>query len=243
MVSTAINPRRLEQAVALRVLLAADPCALAAKEAPDNAARDRLGLDDCIQALALTRAVQVRATAVAALEAGADVLLLDTPRLQDSDLADAGFALAYAAAELACQAIDAVAGAGRRRFLLGRVDAAETPQVAGLIAGGVDALIAEEPAALASVVAAAEAETGQRVPLLDGRRLALATLEASALPKALAQGARLVTGSDLAGLDAALRAAAADGWRPMAAGVAPEEVQTPSSLHQAAGLGCVQSAA
>lgn len=243
MALAAINPRRLEQAVELRVLLAADPCALVAKEAPDNAARDRLGLDDCTQALALTRAVQVRAAAVSALEAGADVLLLETPRLRDSDLADAGFALAYAAAELACQAIDAVAGMGRRRFLLGRIDAAETPQVAGLIAGGVDALIAQDSAALAAVVSAAEAETGQRIPLLDGQRLPLATLEASALPKALTQGTRLVTGADLSGLDAALRAAAADGWRPMAAGMAPEEMQTPSSLHQAAGLGCVQSAA
>ncbi|WP_119166012.1 hypothetical protein [Algihabitans albus] len=243
MATAAISPRRLEQALELRVLLAADPCALAAQQDATDPARDLLGLVDCTQALAVTRALRVRAAAVRALEAGVDLLLVETPRLRDTDLADAGFALSYAAADLACQAIDSVPGQGRRRFLLGRAEAATASQIAGLLAGGVDALIADDTASLAAAAAAAEAETGQRVPLLDGRRLPLVELAPKDLPRAVATGARLVVGLDPAGLDAALRRTAADGFRPSVPGVVQEEAQTPSSLHHASALGDPRSAA
>ncbi|WP_421710177.1 LEPR-XLL domain-containing protein [Algihabitans sp.] len=238
MVANALTPRRLEQALEQRVLLAADPCALAAKQGRAEAdlndpARDFLGVDGCVQALALTRALRVRAAAVASLEAGADLLIVEAPSLEDTDLEEAGFALAYGAAELCCQAIDSVPGRGRRRFLLGRVEGASAAQIAGFIAGGVDALIADDTKAVAQAAGAAQAETGQSLPLLDGRRFPLVELTPQRLPAALAAGARLITGVDPAGLDAALRRLAVDGLRPLVPGVMQEEAQTPSSLHHA----------
>lgn len=248
MVGTALTPRRLEQALAQRVLLVSDPCALAAKQGTAEAdlndpARDFLGVDDCVQALALTRALRVRAAAVAALEAGADLLIVEAPSLENTDLEEASFALAYGAAELCCQAIDSVPGRGRRRFLLGRVEGASAAQIGGFIAGGVDALLAADPATVSQAVAAAQAETGQVLPLLDGRQFPLVELTPQRVPSAIAAGARLIAGVDPAGLDAALRRMAADGLRPLVPGVMQEEAQTPSSLHHALPLTYPRSAA
>ncbi len=248
MATAAINPRRLEQALDLRVLLAARPCRMAAAAQEPDRQRDLLGVAGCDEALALTQAARVRAAAAAALEAGADLLVIDAPRLAGTALEDGGFALAYAAAELACQAIDSAPGQGRRRFLLGRAEAAGAAQLAGLIAGGVDAVLAPPSQAAEAALAQARAETGQAVPLLDAGRLPLVETGADALSAALRRGARLVTGHDprgrdLAGLDAALRRAAPDGWRPAPRGVAQEEVQTPSSLSEAAALDSLQDRA
>jgi hypothetical protein len=228
-----VMPRRLDLALARRVLLAAEPCARAAGDMKVEPARDLLGVEAALPALALTRAAQVRAAAVAALRSGADLLLAETVELDGTELAEGGFALAYNAAELACQAIDAVPGQGRRRFLLGVVRHADARQVAGLLAGGVDGLLVDEAPGIRAAVAAAQAETGVSVPVTTSAEIRLLPAEPANLGAALNRSARILVGRDVAALDAALRARSADGWRPAAPGVPPgrrpEEIQVPSS--------------
>ncbi|MEX0759210.1 MAG: homocysteine S-methyltransferase family protein, partial [Tistlia sp.] len=145
--------RTLIEAIDQRVLLTDGSLARQLRGAQLNVARDLNGVEDCLELLNLTRAQLVRESHRAYLRAGADVIR--TNSLQASplslarwDLADQAFYLNYAAAELACEAVDSVPGRGRRRFVLGVVrdqgwdaapaelEAAVAVQVEGLLAGG-----------------------------------------------------------------------------------------------------------
>lgn len=120
--------------------------------------RDLFGAADCIEVLNITRADLVGDVHRAYLAAGADVIRTNTLgagalSLTPLGLGEEAFYLNYAAAEIACEAVDSVPGRGRRRFVLGvvrdqgweatplEVARAVEQQVQGLLAGGADGVV------------------------------------------------------------------------------------------------------
>jgi len=149
--------RTLIEALDQRVLLTDGSLARQFQASPLNAERDLFGCEDCFELLNLTRARLVREVHEAYLRAGADVIRTNTLAASPLSLAlygraDEAFYINFAAAQIACEAVDAVPGRGRRRFVLGvvrdhgwdlppaEVEAAVAVQAEGLLAGGVDGL-------------------------------------------------------------------------------------------------------
>lgn len=149
--------RRLEEALAARVLLADGAFRRQLRRKPVDLCRDLGGHEEQLELLCLSRPDWVRGLHEAYLRAGADLIRTHTLEASPLSLAEVGleeeaFYLNYAAAELACEAVDAVPGRGRRRFVLGQVrdrgwhaspaevERAVTLQVEALIAGGVDGI-------------------------------------------------------------------------------------------------------
>lgn len=147
--------RTLIEAIDQRVLLTDGSLTRLLRRAQLNVERDLAGVEDCLELLNLTRAQLVRESHRAFLRAGADVIRTNSLQASPLTLArwglgDQAFYLNYAAAELACEAVDSVPGRGRRRFVLGVVrdqgwdasprdlEEAVAVQVEGLLAGGVD---------------------------------------------------------------------------------------------------------
>ncbi len=120
--------------------------------------RDLFGAEGCLEVLNITRADRVREIHRAYLQAGADVIRTNSLgagylSLAPLGLGEEAFYLNYAAAEIACEAVDSLPGKGRRRFVLGvvRDQGWEAPplevsqsvqqQVEGLLAGGADGVV------------------------------------------------------------------------------------------------------
>src|SRR5262249_2688022 len=116
---------------------------------------DLFGAEGCLAVLNLTRARLVRSLHEGQLRAGADLVRTNTIQaspleLRRFGLEDDAFAINYAGAQLAADAVDAVPGGDRRRFVLGvvrdlgwnatsqEIEDATAAQVSALIAGGVD---------------------------------------------------------------------------------------------------------
>lgn len=194
-------------------LLALEPCRRAASVCVPAPERELFGSPQALCALAATRAAEVEAEAAAALKGDAEALLVETCTLE-GDLREAAFALAYAAADLARHAVvQADHGA-----VVGLVRHADAAQIAGLLAGGVAALVVEAGVAAEREIAAAQAEAGTGRPVF-------AAAEVDAQPGKA--GAWRLSGPGLAALRTAL---ARPGPRRPAAVRVEEETQTPSSL-------------
>ncbi|MGO1120787.1 homocysteine S-methyltransferase family protein [Rhodovibrionaceae bacterium A322] len=178
--------RTLSDALNQRVLLTDGSLARQLRAQDVNVARDLFGVEDCLEVLNVTRSKLVREAHLAYLRAGADVIRTNalgaSPlSLREKGLEEQAFYLNFAAAQIACEAVDAVPGRGRRRFVLGVVrdfgwdvspkelETAVGLQVEGLLAGGVDAV------ALDLVPG-----TGRAPFFLRGARKAKASLEAAA---------------------------------------------------------------
>jgi hypothetical protein len=194
-------------------LTAVEPCARVAEAVTLTPARDLFGHPSVLPALALTRAAEVEAACIAALDEGAEVLFAEVRRLPP-ELQQSGFAMAYGAADLARQAVRR----SGRGAVVGLVRHAEPGQIAGLLAGGVTALVLAEGLEAGEAIAAAEAEAGRVCPVFT-----LEELEA----REMGGGAWRCSGTRLDGLRSAL--AAPRPWRP-AAVRADDDSQTPSSL-------------
>ncbi len=149
--------RTLIEALDQRVLLTDGSLARQFQGADLDEKRDLFGTGDCYELLNLTRARLVREVHEAYLRAGADVIrtnaLAASPlSLERQGCADQAFYINFAAAQIACEAVDSVPGRGRRRFVLGvirdhgwdlpprEVEEAVAMQAEGLLAGGVDGL-------------------------------------------------------------------------------------------------------
>ncbi|WP_366555859.1 homocysteine S-methyltransferase family protein [Aquibaculum sediminis] len=149
--------RRLEEALAQRVLLTDGAVSRQLRKQPIDPERDLWGHEGRLELLCLTRPVWVKAVHEAYLRAGADVVrshTLDASplSLEDAGLADQAFYLNFVATQIACEAVDSIPGRGRRRFVLGLVrdqgwdaspgelEAAVATQAEGLIAGGADGI-------------------------------------------------------------------------------------------------------
>src|SRR5262249_30938693 len=147
--------RTLVDALDRRVLLMDGAIAPQLRGLDLDPERDLFGAPDCTEILALTRAACMRSLHETYLRAGADVIhphsVGASPlALRRFGLAEHAFAINYAAAQLACAAVDAVPGHGRRRFVLGviedfgwktsaeELESAVAVQVEALMAGGVD---------------------------------------------------------------------------------------------------------
>ena len=126
---------------------------------------DFWGQENCSEILNLSRPDLVREIHLAYLEAGADALETNTfggspVTLAEFDLADRAFEINRTAARLAREAIERLGASARRRFVVGAIgpgtklpslghvayrdiEAAVTVQTAGLLAGGVEALLIE----------------------------------------------------------------------------------------------------
>ncbi len=194
-------------------LLALEPCSRAASACAPAPERDLFGSPQALCALAATRAADVEAAAAAALRDGAEALLVET-RTLEGDLREAAFALAYAAADLARQAV-VQAGCGA---VVGLVRHADAAQIAGLLAGGAVALVVEAGVTAEEEIAEGQAEAGTDRPVFRAAEIAVRSDTA---------GARRLSGPGLARLRAAL---AHPGPRRPAAVRVEEDTQTPSSL-------------
>lgn len=152
--------RTILDALDQRTLLADGSLARQIDELSLDRSRDLFGADGCLEALNISRPDLVRGLHRAYLEAGADVIRTNTLAAGYLSLAPLGFGdetfyINYAAAEIACQAIDSVPGRGRRRFVLGVVrdhgweatplEVAKSVklQVEGLLAGGADGIVVD----------------------------------------------------------------------------------------------------
>lgn len=122
--------------------------------------RDLFGAKGCVAVLNLTHAKLVRTLHEEQLRAGADLIRTNTGlasplELRRFGLEEDAFALNYAAAQLAAEAVDSVPGEGRRRFVLGvvhdlgwevparQIEDATADQVSALLAGGADGIAIE----------------------------------------------------------------------------------------------------
>ncbi|HLS68578.1 MAG TPA: homocysteine S-methyltransferase family protein [Kiloniellales bacterium] len=178
--------RRLEEAMAERVLLADGAFRRRLRRLPIDTHRDLWGREGRLEVLCLSRPEWVRGLHEAYLRAGADVIRTHTREASPLSLGPAGleqeaFYLNYVAAQLACEAVDAVPGRGRRRFVLGLVqdqgwnagpaatEQAIELQVEALIAGGVDGIALDVPP-----------ETGRAAIFLRAARKARGFCEVSA---------------------------------------------------------------
>ncbi|WP_162140968.1 homocysteine S-methyltransferase family protein [Fodinicurvata sediminis] len=149
--------RCLHDALDRRVLLTDGSLSRRLRQQDLDVERDLWGAESCLEILNLTRAGMVRDLHEAYLRAGADVLRTHTLAasplsLEAAGLADHAFYLNHAAAQLACESVDAVPGRGRRRFVLGlvrdqgwdttpkEIEQAVALQVEGLLSGGVDGI-------------------------------------------------------------------------------------------------------
>ncbi|MFI4986743.1 MAG: methionine synthase [Alphaproteobacteria bacterium] len=156
--------------------------------------KDFLGCENCTEILNRSRPDLVRAIHLGYLEAGADALETNSfggspITLGEFGLAGEAFALNKRSAELAREAIEEFKGDGRERFVLGSVgpgtklptlgqlaylklEEALSVQCAGLIAGGVDAILIETCQDLLQLKAAvngakrARAEAKADIPLI-----------------------------------------------------------------------------
>ena len=148
-----------------RVLLCDGATGSRVQAMPLDVERDYLGQENCTEILNLSRPDLVRELHVGYLAAGADMVLTNSfggspVTLGEFGLAEKAHEINRRAGELAREAIEAFGGDGRTRFVLGsigpgtklpslgqidydRLEAALTLQSAGLIAGGVDAILVE----------------------------------------------------------------------------------------------------
>ncbi len=150
--------RTLIEALNQRCLLADGSLARQIDLKALDIARDLFGAADTLEVLNITRADRVRDLHRAYLAAGADVIRTNSLgagylSLAPLGLGDEAFYLNYAAAEIACEAVDSVPGGGRRRFVLGvvrdhgweatplEVARSVEQQVEGLLAGGADGVV------------------------------------------------------------------------------------------------------
>lgn len=150
--------RCFHDALDSRVLLTDGSLARRLRQQDLDVERDLWGVETCLELLNLTRASLVCELHEAYLRAGADVLRTHTldasPLSLDAcGLADHAFYLNHAAAQIASEAVDAVPGRGRRRFVLGlvrdqgwdttpkEIERAVALQVEGLLSGGVDGIV------------------------------------------------------------------------------------------------------
>lgn len=174
--------RRLEDAIAQRVLLSDGGIRRQLRRLPFDAQRDLWGFKDRLELLCLTRPNWVRSFHEAYLRAGADIICIPSLAAcplscSTAEAAKEFFYLNYIAAQLACEAVDNVPGRGRRRFVLGlirdngRPTAARemkktiTSQVEALISGGVDgvALNVSPNSGRASIFLSAACEARRRL--------------------------------------------------------------------------------
>ncbi|MDE2228965.1 MAG: methionine synthase [Alphaproteobacteria bacterium] len=155
--------------------------------------RDFHGKENCIEVLNETRADVIRAIHLGHFRAGADVVQTNSfggspITLGEFGLADQAFAINRRAAEIAREAVVECARDGRDRFVIGSIgpgtrlpslghvdyqtlEDALTVQAAGLVAGGVDAILAETCQDTLQIKAAvnaakrAGAEANRNVPI------------------------------------------------------------------------------
>ncbi|HSE79984.1 MAG TPA: methionine synthase [Alphaproteobacteria bacterium] len=155
--------------------------------------RDYLGHENCTEILNRSRPDIVRSIHIGYLEAGADMVQTNSfggspVTLGEFGLQAEAFALNKRAGELAREAVGEFAGDGRDRFVLGSIgpgtklpslghidyqtlENALTVQAAGLLAGGVDAILIEtcqDPLQIKAAVNGAKracAEAGREVPI------------------------------------------------------------------------------
>ncbi|MGH6999997.1 MAG: methionine synthase, partial [Stellaceae bacterium] len=155
--------------------------------------RDFLGKENCIEVLNQSRADVIRSIHLGHFRAGADVVQTNSfggspITLGDFDLADQAFAINRRAAEIAREAVEECAKDGRDRFVIGSIgpgtrlpslghvdyqtlEDALAVQAAGLVAGGVDVILAEtcqDPLQIKAAVNAAKraaAESGRDIPV------------------------------------------------------------------------------
>ena len=119
--------------------------------------RDLFGAPSCFAVLNLTRWHTLRELYKDQLRAGADIVRTNTSQASPLELKRFGleedaFAINYAAAQIAADAVDAVPGGDRRRFVLGivrdlgwdatsrEIEEATALQASALLAGGVDGI-------------------------------------------------------------------------------------------------------
>ncbi len=150
--------RTLRAALSQRVLLTDGSLHRELETRSLDIERDLAGHRDLLEYLSLTRFDRVVDAHRAFLDAGADVVRTNSLRaspltLKPFGLAEDAFILNYKSAEAAAEAIDSVAGNGRRRFVLGvirddgwdaapgDIEAAVAVQTEGLVAGGADGVI------------------------------------------------------------------------------------------------------
>jgi 5-methyltetrahydrofolate--homocysteine methyltransferase len=185
---------RFLDALAERVLLADGAMGTQTQALDLDIERDYGGQENCTEILNRTRPDLVRQIHHTYLEAGADCLETNSfggspITLAEFDLAGEAFDLNKRSGELAREAIDAFAHDGRERFVLGAIgpgtrlpslghveyvtlEDALTIQAAGLIAGGVDAVLVEtcqdplQMKAAINGVKRARADAGRIVPIM-----------------------------------------------------------------------------
>ena len=150
--------RTAREALSRRVLLCDGPVTRLAGSAGLDAERDFFGVPGLFPVLNVTRPSLILNACRRYLEAGADVLRTNSLgasplSLAAHGMADEAFIFNYKAAALAAEAVDAVPGNGRRRFVLGiirddgwnapppEIEQAVDIQAQGLLAGGADALM------------------------------------------------------------------------------------------------------
>lgn len=150
--------RRLEEAMAQRVLLTDGAFGRELRRQEIDLQRDLWGHEGRLELLCLSRPEWVRGLHEAYLRAGADVIRTHTLEACPLSLAESGlekeaFYLNHVAAQLACEAVDGVPGRGRRRFVLGMVrdqgwdvppsetEQAIALQVEALLSGGADGIV------------------------------------------------------------------------------------------------------
>ncbi|MDE2512576.1 MAG: homocysteine S-methyltransferase family protein, partial [Alphaproteobacteria bacterium] len=154
--------------------------------------RDFLGKENCIEVLNQSRADVIRSIHLGHFRAGADVVQTNSfggspITLGEFGLADQAFAINRRAAEIAREAVAECAKDGRDRFVIGSIgpgtrlpslghvdyqtlEDALAVQAAGLVAGGVDVILAEtcqDPLQIKAAVNAAKraaAESGRDIP-------------------------------------------------------------------------------
>ncbi len=150
--------RSLIEALNQRCLLADGSLARQIDTKTLDLGRHLFGAENAIEVLNVTCPQVIRDLHCAYLEAGADVIRTNSLGANALTLAPLGlgeeaFYLNYAAAEIACEAVDSLPGRGRRRFVLGvvrdqgweaapiEVARAVEQQVEGLLAGGADGVV------------------------------------------------------------------------------------------------------
>jgi 5-methyltetrahydrofolate--homocysteine methyltransferase len=207
---------RFLAALSERVLLADGAMGTQVQARHLDVEKDFLGCENCTEILNRSRPDLVREIHMAYLEAGADAVETNSfggspITLGEFNLQDEALALNKRAAELAREAIEAFKGDGRERFVLGsvgpgtklpslgqveyqRLEDALALQCAGLVAGGVDAILVETCQDLLQLKAA-----------VNGAKRARAEAGAAALP-ILTNVTIETTGTLLVGADIAAAA-------------------------------------
>ncbi len=150
--------RSIFEALDQRTLLADGSLARQIDQQALDLKRDLFGADGSLEVLNISRADLIRNLHKAYLVKGADVVRTNSLAAGYLSLAPLGFGdetfyINYAAAEIACEAVDSLPGRGRRRFVLGVVrdhgweatpmEVAKSVEVQtqGLLAGGADGIV------------------------------------------------------------------------------------------------------